>query len=134
MPLFIDIDPKTLAYNLRLVEELFWRKDVVGAILTHNLGFPYGVDPLAYLASIKGKWLVNDCCDALGSREHGDPVGRFGDLSTLSFFPAHHITTGEGGSVQTNNSKLYRLLQSIVIGAEIVACSPVMTILVIKKV
>lgn len=111
IPLFIDIVPETLAYDTQLILDLLDREDVVGAVLTHNLGFPYESNVISSKCKIKNKWLIEDCCDALGSRIYGKPVGSFGDLSTLSFFPAHHITTGEGGAVQTNNSKLYRLLQ-----------------------
>ena len=111
VPLFIDINPKTLGYDFELIMNLMGRKDVVGAILTHNLGFAYDIVARPYWFSFLGKWIIEDCCDALGTKLDSLSVGRFGDLSTLSFFPAHHITTAEGGSVQTNNSELYRLLQ-----------------------
>ena len=111
VPLFIDIDPKTLGYDYGLIKELLRQDDVVGAILTHNLGFAYEAWRVSAACKFTEKWLVEDCCDALGATNEGFTVGSFGSLSTNSFFPAHHITTAEGGSVQTNNSKLYRLLQ-----------------------
>ena len=70
------------------------------------------------------KWLLEDCCDALGSMESDVTVGHSGNISTLSFFPAHHITTGEGGSVQTNNADLYRLLQQYGSWGRGCHCSP----------
>lgn len=111
IPLFVDINPYTLSYDTELIIQLLSRKDVVGMIMTHNLGFAHDVTNSWIWAKYFGKWYIEDCCDALGTTVGTHPVGKFGDISTLSFFPAHHITTGEGGSVQTNNSKLYRLMQ-----------------------
>ena len=111
IPLFIDIDPNTLTYDIPEISKLLGRKDVVGIILTHNLGFPHQANTIAEVCKLYKKWYIEDACDALGAYSGETPMGSIGDASTFSFFPAHHITTGEGGSVQTSNPKLYRLLQ-----------------------
>ncbi len=80
--------------------------------LAHTLGNPFDLDALGEVARRHGLWLVEDTCDALGSTWHGRPVGSFGDLATLSFYPAHHITTGEGGCVLTSDPLLKRAVES----------------------
>jgi len=111
VPLFIDINLDNFGYNYDVLKELFKRNDVAGAVLTHTLGFPYAEYAISELAYNNGKFLISDCCDALGATMDDVPVGNHSDMATYSFFPAHHITTGEGGCVITNSSKLYRLLQ-----------------------
>lgn len=111
IPLFIDIKSDTLTYDLEIIFDLLERKDVSGIILAHALGFPYQANVIASKCKVEGKWFIGDACDALGSRIYGKPVGSFGDASTNSFFPAHTITSAEGGSVQTSNAQLYRLMQ-----------------------
>lgn len=81
-------------------------------ILAHALGNPFEAAALRQLADQQGLWLIEDCCDAFGSRLHGRSVGTFGHLGTLSFYPAHHITTGEGGAVFTDLPLLARVLAS----------------------
>jgi CDP-6-deoxy-D-xylo-4-hexulose-3-dehydrase len=73
-------------------------------MLAHALGNPFEVDKLRELADRHKLWLVEDCCDAFGSTLHGRSVGTFGHIGTLSFYPAHHITTGEGGAVFTDDA------------------------------
>jgi CDP-6-deoxy-D-xylo-4-hexulose-3-dehydrase len=80
--------------------------------LAHTLGNPYAVKAVAELAERRGLWLIEDCCDALGSLHDGKPVGTFGDLATFSFYPAHHLTMGEGGAVATRNGRLNALVES----------------------
>lgn len=111
IPYFIDIDPITLTYNYEEIFTLLERDDVAGVMLAHNLGIPYDEERLSIACRSFGKWLIADCCDALGSTVNGKHVGSYADCGTLSFFPAHHITTGEGGSVFTNSGHLFRLLQ-----------------------
>lgn len=86
-------------------------------MLAHTLGNPFNVDEITRIAKKYNLWLIEDCCDALGSTyapAGGAPrlVGTFGDIGTLSFYPAHHITMGEGGAVFTNNSELKRIMES----------------------
>jgi CDP-6-deoxy-D-xylo-4-hexulose-3-dehydrase len=82
-------------------------------MLAHTLGNPFNLDAVIRLVREHGLWLVEDCCDALGSTWQGMPVGTFGDIGTLSFYPAHHITMGEGGAVFTRDPLLARILASI---------------------
>ncbi|MEY2633569.1 MAG: hypothetical protein RIR00_2223 [Pseudomonadota bacterium] len=80
--------------------------------IAHTLGNPYKVAEIRQLADQHGLWLIEDCCDALGSTYRGQKVGTFGHLATLSFYPAHHLTMGEGGAVFTNDSQLKKLVES----------------------
>ena len=84
-----------------------------GVVLAHTMGIPFDAEGIAELCKKHGLWLVEDCCDALGTKLHGRHVGTFGDLATFSFYPAHHITTGEGGAVLTDNKLLARIALSL---------------------
>lgn len=81
-------------------------------MLAHTLGNPFAVEEIRALADRHNLWLIEDCCDALGSTYRGRKVGTFGHLGTLSFYPAHHITTGEGGAVFTSDPLLKRIVES----------------------
>ena len=81
-------------------------------MLAHALGNPFEAAALRALADERGLWLIEDCCDAFGSQLHGKSVGSFGHLGTLSFYPAHHLTTGEGGAVFTDDPLLARSVES----------------------
>jgi CDP-6-deoxy-D-xylo-4-hexulose-3-dehydrase len=81
-------------------------------ILAHTLGNPFDLDRVRETAERHGLWLIEDCCDAVGSTWHGQKVGTFGDLATVSFYPAHHITMGEGGAVLTNSPALKKVVES----------------------
>ncbi len=81
-------------------------------MLAHALGNPFDAAALRDLADRRGLWLIEDCCDAFGSLLHGRSVGSFGHVGTLSFYPAHHITTGEGGAVFTDDPLLARAIES----------------------
>lgn len=81
-------------------------------VLAHTLGNPFDLKAVRAIADEHDLWLVEDCCDALGSRHDGRPVSSAGDLATFSFYPAHHITMGEGGAVATRNGRLKKLLES----------------------
>ncbi|PKO33497.1 MAG: lipopolysaccharide biosynthesis protein RfbH [Betaproteobacteria bacterium HGW-Betaproteobacteria-7] len=81
-------------------------------MLAHTLGNPLEIAALKSLADRHGLWLIEDCCDALGSEHQGRKVGTWGDIGTLSFYPAHHITMGEGGAVFTDDPQLKRILES----------------------
>ena len=81
-------------------------------MLAHALGNPFNLEVVTALCEKHGLWLIEDCCDALGSTYNGQLVGTFGDIGTLSFYPAHHITMGEGGAVFTNSGKLKLIAES----------------------
>jgi CDP-6-deoxy-D-xylo-4-hexulose-3-dehydrase len=81
-------------------------------MLAHTLGNPFDLDRIMAIADKHGLWLIEDTCDAVGSTWHGQKVGTFGDLSTVSFYPAHHMTMGEGGAVLTGSPPLKKILES----------------------
>ncbi len=112
VPVFVDIDPKT--YNIDVAGLRAAVTDKTRAImLAHTLGNPFDLDAVTRIASENKLWLIEDCCDALGSTYDGRLVGSDGDIGTLSFYPAHHITMGEGGAVFTASSRLDRIMESI---------------------
>ena len=82
-------------------------------VLAHTLGNPFDLHSITQIARQHNLRIVEDCCDALGASYAGQPVGSFGDIATLSFYPAHHITTGEGGAVFTTSSTYKRILESL---------------------
>jgi CDP-6-deoxy-D-xylo-4-hexulose-3-dehydrase len=82
-------------------------------MLAHTLGNPFNVDAVLAFAKRHNLWLIEDCCDALGSTYRGRQVGSFGDLATCSFYPAHHITMGEGGAVLVNSPQLKKIAESL---------------------
>jgi CDP-6-deoxy-D-xylo-4-hexulose-3-dehydrase len=110
IPVFLDVN-STLNIDTRELESAVTKK-TKAIMIAHTLGNPFNVDAVRALADKHKLWLIEDCCDALGARWGNRYVGTFGDLATLSFFPAHHITTGEGGAVIINNTKLSRLVES----------------------
>ena len=81
-------------------------------MLAHTLGNPFDLDRVMALAEKHHLWVVEDCCDAVGAEYRGRKVGTFGDLATVSFYPAHHITMGEGGAVMTDDPKLKKIVES----------------------
>jgi CDP-4-dehydro-6-deoxyglucose reductase, E1 len=111
VPVFIDITVPTYQADARQLEAAL--SDRTRAVMiAHTLGNPYDLDAVASFAKRHNLWLVEDGCDALGARYNGQKVGTFGDLATVSFYPAHHITTGEGGAVLTNSPLLQTLAES----------------------
>lgn len=112
IPVFVDVDIPTYNVDPQLIEAAITPK-TKAIMLAHTLGNPYNLKVVRELCEKHGLWLVEDCCDALGSRYDGKLVGTFGDIGTLSFYPAHHITMGEGGAVFTNNADLRRAVESI---------------------
>jgi CDP-4-dehydro-6-deoxyglucose reductase, E1 len=111
-PVFIDIDLKTLN---GLPEKIFEAKTskTKAVILAHTLGNPFRSDLVSEWCKKEGIYLVEDCCDALGATVADRPVGSYGDFATLSFYPAHHITTGEGGAVISADGKWKLIAESI---------------------
>lgn len=112
-PMFVDVDLDTLNANIDQVSRAVNAHQVKGVILAHTLGNPFDVAKIAEMCRKRGIWLVEDCCDALGATFHGKHVGQFSSIATCSFFPAHHITTGEGGAVFTNDEELAAVASSI---------------------
>jgi len=112
VPVFIDVNLGTYDIQLEKIEKAISKK-TKAIMLAHTLGNPYMVKEIKDICDKYDLWLVEDCCDALGSKYNNKLVGTFGDISTLSFYPAHHITMGEGGAVFTNNPKLKRIAESI---------------------
>ena len=111
VPVFVDIDLTTHNVNVDLIEAAITPK-TKAIMLAHTLGNPYNVEKVKALCDKYNLWLVEDCCDALGAKYNGKHVGTFGDIATCSFYPAHHITMGEGGAVFTNNSELITIAES----------------------
>jgi CDP-4-dehydro-6-deoxyglucose reductase, E1 len=112
IPVFIDVDPMTLnALPEKIMEAKTSKTRAV--VLAHTLGNCYRSDILADWCKKEGLYLVEDCCDALGAKVNGNPVGSYGDFGTLSFYPAHHITMGEGGAVIPRDGRLKRVAESI---------------------
>lgn len=111
VPVFIDVDIQTWNADLSILKKAITSK-TKAVILAHTLGIPYDAEKVACFCKKNGLWFIEDCCDALGSKWNDTLVGNFGDIATLSFYPAHHITTGEGGAVFTKQSKLARLATS----------------------
>ncbi len=112
VPVFVDVDIPT--YNIRadLIEAAIGPR-TRAIVLAHALGNPFDLATVAAIAARHDLVMVEDCCDALGATYDGRPVGGFGDAATLSFYPAHHITTGEGGAVLVNRGLMKRAVESI---------------------
>jgi CDP-6-deoxy-D-xylo-4-hexulose-3-dehydrase len=111
-PVFIDIDTDTLNALAEKIEAAIGPKTRAIA-LAHTLGNPYRADLIKKIADEKGLYLIEDCCDALGATVDGQPVGSYGEYATLSFYPAHHMTMGEGGAVISANGKLKKVAESL---------------------
>lgn len=111
VPVFVDVDIPTYNIDAAKIEAAIGPK-TKAIMLAHTLGNPYDLAEVTRLAKKHGLWLIEDCCDALGSTYDGKLVGSFGDIGTLSFYPAHHITMGEGGAVFTNDPQLKQIIES----------------------
>ena len=111
VPVFVDVDPMTHNIDAQKIEAAITPK-TKAIMLAHSLGNPFNLDVVTALCKKYQLWLVEDCCDALGSTYRNQLVGTFGDIATLSFYPAHHITMGEGGAVFTNHHELKQIAES----------------------
>jgi CDP-6-deoxy-D-xylo-4-hexulose-3-dehydrase len=111
IPVFIDAKLPTYNINEELIEEAVTKK-TKAIMIAHTLGNPFNLEKIKNICSKYNLWLVEDTCDALGSKYNNQYVGTFGDIATLSFYPAHHITAGEGGAVLGNNIKLLKIVES----------------------
>lgn len=111
-PVFVDIDARTLNATTEAVKAARTEK-TRAVVLAHTLGNPYRSDELAEWCDKEGLYLVEDCCDALGARVGDKPAGAYGVFATLSFYPAHHITMGEGGAVVPKDGRWKRVAESL---------------------
>lgn len=111
VPVFIDVTPPTYNADVTQLEEACSER-TRAIILTHTLGNPFDLEAVSDFARRHGLWLIEDCCDAVGATYKGQKVGTFGDLATVSFYPAHHITMGEGGAILTDSPLLNKLVTS----------------------
>lgn len=111
IPVFVDVNPKTYNVDIDQLQAAIGPK-TRAIMLAHTLGNPFDIDAVLTLAEKHKLWLVEDCCDALGTLYNGQHVGTFGHLATASFYPAHHITMGEGGAVFCSEKRLARLVES----------------------
>lgn len=111
IPVFVDVELGTYNIDANRIEAAIGPR-TKAIMLAHTLGNPYNLEVVTALCKKYNLWLIEDCCDALGSTYNGKTVGTFGDIGTLSFYPAHHITMGEGGAVFTNNPELKQIAES----------------------
>ncbi len=112
MPVFVDIDIATHNVDVERLADAV-TPNTRAIMLAHTLGNPFDVATVKKIADDHGLFLIEDCCDAFGATYAGKNVGSFGSTATLSFYPAHHITTGEGGAVMTNNTSILRNIESL---------------------
>ncbi|PNH80587.1 lipopolysaccharide biosynthesis protein RfbH [Vibrio diazotrophicus] len=111
VPVFVDVDIPTYQIKPEMIEAAV--SDKTKAIMVaHTLGNTFDLTEARRVADKYNLWLIEDCCDALGSTYNGQMVGTFGDIATVSFYPAHHITMGEGGAVFTKDKELRKLVES----------------------
>jgi len=111
VPVFIDVDYPSLEVNIDLLKKAISSK-TKAIIIAHALGNPFDAKKVADIAKENNLWFIEDNCDSLGSTIDGQLTGTFSDISTVSFYPAHHITMGEGGCVLTNSAKLRKIIES----------------------
>jgi len=111
IPVFVDVKLPTYNIDENLIEQAITEK-TKGIMIAHTLGNPFNLDKITKICKKNNLWLVEDNCDALGSKYNGKFTGTFGDVATLSFYPAHHITMGEGGFVSTNTLEEERIVRS----------------------
>ncbi|WP_219115180.1 lipopolysaccharide biosynthesis protein RfbH [Janthinobacterium sp. UMAB-56] len=111
VPVFVDVELGTYNVDATLIEAAITPK-TKAIMLAHTLGNPFNLELIVALCKKYNLWLIEDCCDALGATYNGQLVGTFGDIGTMSFYPAHHITMGEGGAVFTNSPELKAIAES----------------------
>ncbi|UUL82166.1 lipopolysaccharide biosynthesis protein RfbH [Sphingomonas qomolangmaensis] len=111
IPVFVDVDIPTYNIDASRIEAAITPK-TKAIMIAHTLGNPFDLGEVRRICDEHNLWLVEDCCDALGATYNGQLVGTFGDVATLSFYPAHHITMGEGGVVFTRSNELKPIIES----------------------
>lgn len=111
IPVFIDVEAETHQVDIALLEKALSPK-TSAVMIAHTLGNPFNVKAVKEFCDKHDLWLVEDCCDAVGARHHGKMVGTYGDIATVSFYPAHHMTMGEGGAVVMSEHRLKKIAES----------------------
>ena len=111
VPVFVDCKKETVNIDENKIEEAITKK-TKAIFVAHTLGTPFNLDKILKLCKKYNLWLIEDSCDALGTKYKNKYVGTVGNIGTFSFYPAHHITMGEGGAVVTNDLQLYKILMS----------------------
>jgi len=111
IPVYVDVDLETYVANEIALEEAIGPK-TRAIMMAHTLGNPFNLDLVEVLAKKHNLWVIEDSCDALGGLYRGKQLGSFGDISTFSFYPAHHITTGEGGAVLSKSTLVKSIVES----------------------
>ena len=111
VPVFVDINLDDYGIDANQLDRA-WSPKVKAVMLAHTLGNPFNLEKVTEFVKEHNLWFIEDCCDAVGSTYNGKMVGTFGDMTTVSFYPAHHITMGEGGAVLTNSPKLKKIVES----------------------
>ena len=122
-PVFVDVD-RTWGIDVDQVREAIDPNRTRAIVVAHNLGNPFNLDGIMEIAKTYNLWVISDNCDALGSEWNGKKTGSIGHIGTSSFYPAHHISTGEGGAVYTNHAILKRAITSMVNWGRDCWCSP----------
>jgi len=111
VPVFVDVDIPTYNIDIEMMRKAISPKTRC-IFIAHTLGNPFNIDAVMELANEYQLWVIEDNCDAFGSAYKGKKTGAYGHLSTISFYPAHHITTGEGGAICTNDPQLAQLVRA----------------------
>lgn len=111
IPVFVDVEIPTYNIDIDMMRKAITTKTRC-IFIAHTLGNPFNLDAVMELANEHNLWVIEDNCDAFGSEYKGKKTGTYGHLSTISFYPAHHITTGEGGAICTNNPQLAQLVRA----------------------
>ncbi|MEI6050910.1 MAG: lipopolysaccharide biosynthesis protein RfbH, partial [Bacteroidota bacterium] len=111
IPVFVDVDIPTYNINIEMMHKALSPKTRC-IFIAHTLGNPFNIDAVMAFAREHDLWVIEDNCDAFGSEYQGTKTGSFGHISTISFYPAHHITTGEGGAICTNDPLLAQLVRA----------------------
>lgn len=111
IPVFVDVELETGEIDCNMLEEAHSDK-TKAVFIAHTLGNTFNIKAIKEFCEKHNLWLIEDNCDALGAEYDGKRTGQFGDISTISFYPAHHITTAEGGAVLTNDPKLNKIIRS----------------------
>ena len=123
VPVFVDVEMDTHNINADLIEAAITPK-TKAIMLAHTLGNPFNCEKVKAICEKHGLWLIEDCCDALGATFDGKMVGTWGDIATLSFYPAHHMTMGEGGAVFMNDPLLKLIAESFRDWGRVCYCAP----------
>ncbi len=111
IPVFVDCEIGTYNIDADKIEDAITEK-TKAIFVAHTLGNAFDLEKITNIAKKYNLWIIEDSCDALGAEYNGKKLGTVGDIGTFSFYPAHHITMGEGGSVVTNNPELYKIIRS----------------------